>query len=275
MWDNLRLGTRIDLHLHSNRSDGCHSTEEVLRRCSAGGLDIIALTDHDLAPDLRPGLHHIDGRPLQVIAGAEISGCHEGREYHLLVYFPGEVPEAFTRFCQRQCQQRAARYATAIQALGASDIDGPDATALKGGRALTRLHLARELVKTGRASHVGDAFKRYLGEVHGHVPKLDIPLVEAIRFATECGGITSWAHPTIADVDAHLPTLVAAGLTGIEALRPRVKSRDRGRLRKAAAATGIVLTGGSDWHGWAGQKVGLFAITPPEIGGFVDLMRAA
>jgi hypothetical protein len=271
----LKPGSRIDLHMHSNRSDGAHSPQEVLRRCAAGGLDVIALTDHDLAPDVRPGVHHIEGRDIRVIAGAEISGTHAGREYHLLVYFPGEVPDVFSRFCRRQCQQRATRYANAIEALGAADLAGPDEAAIQGDRAMTRLHLARALVDAGRATHVGDAFNRFLGERHGHVPKLDMPLIDAIELARACGGITSWAHPGIKDVEAHLTTLVAAGLNGIEGLRPKVKSRERARLRKAAAASGIVMTGGSDWHGWAGHKVGLFTITPREIGDFVDLLRAA
>ena len=65
--NNLRLGARFDLHLHSSRSDGAFSTEEVLQRCASARLDVIAITDHDLPPDLRPGEHLVQGRQLRVI----------------------------------------------------------------------------------------------------------------------------------------------------------------------------------------------------------------
>lgn len=272
---DLRLGARLDLHLHSNRSDGAFTPEQVLARCAAAKLDVIALTDHDLPPDLEPGVHQVDGRAVHVLAGAEVSGQHQGKEHHLLVYFPGAVPDVFRAFCRRQCQERASRYATALVNLETPDLPGPDHDALLGERALTRFHLAQELVATGRAAHVGDAFSRLIGDRHGTVPHLETELVDVIALANECGGITSWAHPSLADVEAHLPTLAAAGLHALEAFRPYLKTRERSRLRKMARRHGLALTGGSDWHGWAGERVGLFHVTPQEVSGFVDLLRAA
>lgn len=272
-----RLGrkARVDLHLHTTRSDGAFEPEEVLRRCAASGLDLIALTDHDIAPSVQPGTHVIDGHRIHVLAGAEISGELDGTEYHLLVYFPGEVPEPFRAFCRNQCVLRAARYQAARENLKFDGIPEADASALAGDRALTRLHLAQTLVELGHARHVGDAFTRYLSDQHGNVPNLGLPLVEAIRVAREHGGITSWAHPSVADAERHLHALVQAGLHGVEGLRPHLNSRDRGRLRRLAKREGIVLTGGSDWHGWADERVGLFALTLDELGGFVEVLDAA
>lgn len=272
-----RLGrtARVDLHLHTNRSDGKYEPEEVLRRCAAGGLDVVAITDHDIAPDIAPGPHLIEGRQLHVLAGAEITGELDGTEYHLLVYFPGEVPEGFGAFCTRQCELRAARYQIARTNLGIEGIPEADAAALAGERALTRLHLARSLVELGHARHTGEAFGTYLAKVCGNVPCLPLSLLDAIATARRFGGITSWAHPSIADAERHLPRLVAAGLQGIEGLRPHLNSRDRGRLRKLARRQGIFLTGGSDWHGWADERVGLFALTLDELGAFAEVLDAA
>ena len=88
----------FDLHMHSDRSDGRFSPEEVLERAVEGGLQVVALTDHDLIGAVDPGLHRIGTRDLHVLAGAEISGTHDGREFHLLVYFPGEPPAGFVDF---------------------------------------------------------------------------------------------------------------------------------------------------------------------------------
>lgn len=275
MLTSLGKKARIDLHMHSNRSDGAFAPQEVLRQCAAAGLDVIALTDHDLAPDVAPGVHVIDGHRLRVIAGAEVTGEVDGREFHLLVYFPGDVPEAFQSFCREQCVLRAARYTAARESLQLRGVPEADAAARRGDRALTRLHLAHALVEQGHAEHVGDAFGRFLSESHGHVPTLGLSLFDAIRFARQQGGVTSWAHPSVADAEAYLPALVDAGLQGVEALRPHLNSRDRGRLKRLARSNGAFLTGGSDWHGWHDARVGLFRLSLDDIGDFAETLQAA
>ena len=275
MLSSLGTRSRIDLHLHTTRSDGAFSPEETLLKCARSGLDIVALTDHDLVNDITPGLRRVDDRDLWVIAGAEISGMHEGTEYHLLVYFPGAVPQRFRALCQQQCEQRAQRYDIAIQNLSVSGLVASDASARAGQRALTRLHLAQGLVTAGHATHIGDAFSRFVGNRAGTVPKLTLPYTEAIRIANECGGLTSWAHPNPDDIERHLSTLVKAGLHGVEALRPTTTRRTRNILRRAAKRHGLFLTGGSDWHGWAGAQVGLFGLQIHEISGFIDALEAA
>lgn len=272
----LRPSTRFDLHLHSLRSDGRFAPEEVLRRCARAGLDVVALTDHDLANDIPPGDHPIEGRTLRVIAGAEISGVHEGREQHLLVYFPGEVPAAFRAFCAEQCRLRAQRYAVAVENLALAGLPPPDEAARRGDTALTRHHLARHLVAGGHVATVRDAFARYLADGFGHVPPITLQFLDAIRLARSHGGITSWAHPAVALLEAHLPAFTAAGLQGLEALRPGVSSDARHRYRSAARRYGLVLTGGSDWHGWADEHdLGLFRVEAREIAPLVDLLLAA
>lgn len=274
---SLRPSSRFDLHLHSDRSDGRYAPDEVLARCARGGLDVIALTDHDLGSAVRPGLHRIEGRDLYVLGGAEVSGMHDGREHHLLVYFRGEVPEGFRAFCREQCRARASRYERALENLGLAGLAAPaDAEAREGTRALTRMHLARELVARGRAQNQRDAFARFVGDVHGTVPRLTLPLVEAIRVARSYGGLTSWAHPPVAAVERYVAELAAAGLQGLEGLRPRVTSDERRRYRIAAKQHDLFLTGGSDWHGWADDgDLGLFRLEAREIAPFVDALQAA
>jgi len=275
MIKTLQKRSRFDLHMHTSHSDGKFGPEEVLRKAAKGGLDVIAITDHDLVGATTPGMHEIDGHPLYVIAAAEISGRHEGAEYHLLVYFPGEIPEGFRTFCEDQCRERATRYATAIERMGLEGIAEPESEALEGRRALTRLHLARELVATGHAKHVGDAFGRFLGDRNDNVPKLSLPITKAIEVARAFGGITSWAHPRVASVKHHLSAFLDAGLQGIEGLRPMLTSRDRGFLRRTARRHGLFLTGGSDWHGWIDEDLGLFSLTGTEVGDFMDSLAAA
>lgn len=263
----LSPGTRFDLHLHTSASDGRYGLDEVLRRCARGGLDWVAITDHDLGLQLQPGEIEVEGRRIHVLPGAEISGVHEGVEYHLLCYFPKGIPEAFHQFCEAQCEARRVRFDGALEALG---LQGRPEEA----KALTRLHLAHKLVEAGVVADRGEAFSRFLGRSHGLVPPLALPFVDAIRIAREHGAITSWAHPPRDAVDKHLTTFAEAGLQGLEVLRPFISGSERRHLRKRARRLGMFVTGGSDWHGWRGHSPGLFRVTAAELADFVDLVLA-
>lgn len=265
----------FDLHVHTNRSDGTVEPGEVVERAAAAGLDVLALTDHDLALDLAPGLHVAGGRSVHVIVGAELSGVHAGQEHHLLVYFPVDAPTSFRDFCGDRCRERAERYERSVQAIGLPHVGPADADALAGRRALTRHHLARAIVDAGHARDVRQAFQRYADDVHGHVPKLSLPFVDAIRIAREAGAVTSWAHPPLPALRRFLPAFVEAGLQGVEGLRPFLPARDRRELRALASQHGLFVTGGSDWHGWAGDTLGLFSVERRDLDGFLAALQAA
>ncbi len=262
--------------MHSTRSDGRFAPEEVLQRCVAGGLQAIALTDHDLATTLDPGRHVIEGREIHVIAGAEVSGLHDGRELHLLVYFKGEVPMPFRRFCESQAVKRADRYEEAVKNIGLPNVALPDADSRAGKRSITRLHLARALMDAGHTKSVGESFAKHTGDSHGNVPTIDVPFVDCIQIARDCGGITSWAHPPLPLLLKYLPTFAEAGLHGIETLRPKILGRERRIVRRLARDHDLLLTGGSDWHGWANpDHLGLFAVHRSELKKFLDALEQA
>lgn len=266
---------RLDLHMHSTRSDGRYAPDEVLDLCVQGGLDVVAITDHDLSTDIRPGTHTFGSHQLCVIAGAEISGVHAGREYHLLVYFPGDVPDSFRTFCGDRVRERAVRYQTAVDRIDLPGLVHADDDAIRGERALTRHHLARALVDAGHANNVRDAFRRFADHDHGHVERVTLPFVDAIRIAREAGGITSWAHPPRQAIKDHLEAFVAAGLQGLEGVRPGLNSRDRKKLSKAAKKHGLFITGGSDWHGWQDERLGLFYVPHRELERFLCALDQA
>lgn len=269
----LDAARRFDLHLHTTRSDGKFAPQDVLARCARQRLDVIALTDHDLVAPIQPGTHTIDGRDIHVIGAAEVSGTHDGKEYHLLVYFPGEIPQAFRDFCREQMKARAARYEHAVQALQLEGVTGPDDEAQAGERSVTRLHLAQAVVDAGHAAHLRDAFAHF--RETKAVPNLALPFTDAIRFAKELGGITSWAHPPVRAAREYVQVFVDAGLHGLEVHRPRVRPTDRRTLKKLAKRHGLVMTGGSDWHGWNGHDVGLFHVTRYELTDFLQVLYPA
>jgi predicted metal-dependent phosphoesterase TrpH len=274
----LPAARRVDLHLHSDRSDGKHPPEEVLKLCAEGGLDVVALTDHDLTHELacdEDGTFEAGGRRVRVIGGAELTGVHDGHELHLLVYFPRAVPAAFRAFCTERSRARAERYDAAVRNLALEHLDPPDAAAWAGERALTRHHLARALVAAGHAQDMRDAFRRFIDARLGTVPQVDLPFTEAIRVARAHGGVTSWAHPPMSMLERYLPEFAAAGLHALEGIRGQMTSEGRRRVRKFAAAHGLFLTGGSDWHGFHDGRPGMFYVERPLLHDFFAALDAS
>ena len=255
---------RLDLHVHSDRSDGRYPPAEVLRRAAAAGIDVLALSDHDLDPVLSAGDHHVEGRTVRVIAAAEVSGHHGGKEFHLLWFFRGAPPREASAFLRTRAQARAHRYDEAMLRLGVADR--ADAEAHAGSRSLTRYHLADALVRCGRVKSPHDAW-HLLGS--DTVPLIDLSFCDAIRAARRFGALTSWAHPSTADANRHVVEFVAAGLQGIEAARPSLDKSTRKGLRALAKKHGLFITGGSDWHGWWHGDLGDFRFDDEHAAAFV------
>lgn len=254
---------RFDLHMHSLRSDGKFPVDDVLRAAADGGLDGIALTDHDAVSVTAPMTVRTARGSVEVLPGAELSGMLDGREYHFLVYFPGAVPPDFVRWCEDRVAARRNRFEKARQRLGLPGVDaGPEVS-------LTRHHLARALVRVGRAAHLDDAFNRFLNYRHGLVDPLEVPYTEAIAVARAAGAVVIWAHPPFHELHALLPRILDAGVQGLEAYRPNHDHTIRHAIKRLAREHGLLLTGGSDWHGWSEGPLGLFSVYRPEVGDFL------
>ena len=248
---------RLDLHCHSTASDGRYPAPFVLERALASGLDVLALTDHDLAPVLPHGFMErpADARgrtqkPLRIVHGAEITGAHEGKEYHLLVYFPGEMPTKFADFCKSRARFRAVRYDSTCERLGLPDRASPEA--LAGDRALTRHHLAHALMARAGENGAVRTWMDCFGLLRNplNVPLCDLPYTEAIAIARDAGGTTSWAHPPLDAAQRFVEVFARAGLQALEGVRPRTDKPTKNGLKRLAAKHRLLLTGGSDWHGW-------------------------
>ena len=150
------------------------------------------------------------------------------------------------------------RYQSAVDKLQLAGLASPEQLHASGTEALTRHHLAKSLVEAGHAQTMNEAFKHFA--TRDNVPTINVGFEECIRFATACGGITSWAHPPVADLKKHIQLFAQAGLDGLEALRPGVGQVARKTNKKIAKRHKLLLTGGSDRHGWKDPNLGLFYV---------------
>lgn len=269
---------KIDLHLHTNASDGALAPSEVVTRAAAAGLDIIAIADHDTTAGVRPAADTATGLDIDLIPAIEISASHDGRDIHVLGYSVDPADVAITQHSTTARRRRAERIHEMIQrldALGVSvDYDDVVTEAGPNAQALARPHLARVLWRQGTVASVGEAFDRYLadnGPAYVPVDALDVP--GAIDRIHRAGGLAVWAHPPMPLLDESLGEFVDAGLDGIECYRPRVSTQDLNRLLERAHQHELLITGGSDWHGhWHGE-LGAFHVDGHVLTEFLD--RAA
>lgn len=269
---------RVDLHVHTDRSDGVQPVGEVLRRAAEAGLGLVALTDHDLDPPWPCGPTPVGDSAVHVLHAAEITACHERKEQHLLVYFPDAMPAEFRAFCRTQARARAERYEEARRRLelrGLGGVPPADDAAWAGERAITRVHLGRALVGLGHARSVNAAFDSLMGDHTRLVPLPELAFTEAIAVARSCGGLCSWAHPPMALAQAWVGGFARSGLHALEGLRPGLGRSVRNTLRTLARKHGLLLTGGSDWHGLPGLPLGAFAVDEHQIAPFARALWGA
>lgn len=265
---------RIDLHIHSNASDGGLSPVAVVEAARAGGLDVIALADHDTVAGVEAAQAAARGL-LHVIPALEVSTSHDGSEIHVLGYFVKVRHPALQQYGERAALTREARMREMIELLGRRGVTVTLDEVLTAGtarpRSLGRPHLARALVQRGIVGSVSEAFDRYIGDDGpAFVPTRLISPAEAIELIHAAGGIAVWAHPRPDQVAEKLPQFIAWGLDGVECYRPRVHPVDAERLADAAHRDQLLVTGGSDWHGeWQG-RLGDFAIDRDEVAAFLD-----
>lgn len=254
--------------MHSSYSDGVHKPEKLVSMAAERGLRAIALADHDAVEGIDEALEAAERLGVEVIPAVELSvefGGHH--DVHLLGYLIDHHDTAFLEKLDKFRESRDRRGQAIIANINAKlererkeRITYEEAEALAEG-AFGRPHIARVLVDKGFANDMQDAFERYL--VPCNVPKRYFPMDEALAEIRRLRGISVLAHPTSITEDRKLLAaifreLAAKGLEGIEVYNNMCNIDEMGFLERQAVDLGLVMTGGSDFHGIeAGIEMGI------------------
>jgi predicted metal-dependent phosphoesterase TrpH len=250
----------IDLHLHTTASDGTLSPSELVNQARAAGLSIFSITDHDTTAGSDAAAKAAGDAGLELVPGIEISAVADGRDVHVLGYFIDTASPGLSEFLVRQRRDRLRRVheiGKRLAALGAPVDVAPIAAAAARGRSVGRPQIADALVTAGYVASRNEAFDRFL-EAGGpaFVPRQGARPEEVIDLIHDAGGLASLAHPGVTGRDDLLPVLVAAGLDALEARHSDHDAGTEARYRTLARELGILVTGGSDFHGGdAGHRV--------------------
>lgn len=257
--------------MHSWVSDGDVSPTEVVQYAVKGGLDVIALTDHDTAAGVGEALAEAQNRPVTVIPGIEISTRWEEYELHILGYGIDWQSEPILEHQRRAVQRRYDRMVAMVdrlQAIGLS-ITVADVEEAAGGEVQTlgRPHLARALFAKGQTRFYSDAFNRFIGDEGPGFVAEGFPTPEyAIETIHAAGGSAVWAHPPPAWYSEGVGLLAGWGLDGVECWRPGVDPEVITMFQVGAREHGLFLTGGSDWHGPERWRLGEFSVPAEWLG---------
>jgi predicted metal-dependent phosphoesterase TrpH len=243
----------VDLHMHSTASDGSRTPADVVRAAHNADLRAIALTDHDSVDGLREAQQTGAELGVRIVNGVELSAVEGTAETHVLGLHLQDVHilERGLGELRAMRQRRAQQIVDKLVEIGVQ-VTYDDVLAQAGDGALGRPHVARALVADGWATDVRDAFDRYLGAGRpAYVAKDQLEMADAIAMIRSAGGLAILAHPGAAGTRERLTALMALGLDGVEVKHPSHSQSDTNRLRTLCEQLGLVVSGGSDWHGAA------------------------
>lgn len=246
-----------DLHLHTNFSDGTFTPEELVQQAQKSGLACIAVTDHDSVEASARAAAACAAVNMEFVPGAELTAELEDTELHVLGYFldtQNKTLLAEIAKYQAVRRNRIHEMVARINDLG-MPLQPESVFELANCKSPGRPHVARAMVKAGLVRNLDEAFELFLKRGRAAwVPKSKVSALEAIELVHQAGGLAVMAHPGLNRTDDIIPDLVAAGLDGIECFHTKHSTSMSERYLEIADKYKLLVTGGSDCHGFSKGK---------------------
>lgn len=250
---------RIDLHVHSNASDGAQNPADVVGEAKKAGLDAFALTDHDTLAGLPEARAAASLMGLKIYTGCEVSAVYEEAPVHVLGYFMDESHPRLLRelaLIRDDRVERAQGMVAKLRDLGV-DVTWEQVRGRAKGESVARPHVAAAMVEAGAIRAVKDAFtEEWIGEGgRAYVEKKALTPQGAVDLIREAGGAAVLAHPVWFKKDTDglpgglITSLADHGLAGIEVHHPDHDEAAVERFGSLARDLGLIGTGSSDYHG--------------------------
>jgi hypothetical protein len=243
----------VDFHVHTSFSDSIYSPEEVLKRAKEAGLVAIGICDHDSTGGLKAAFDLEDEYGVEVIPGVELSSEMGNMEVHILGYYLDWADARFQALLKTIREVRVWRaelMISKLQDLGVN-LEFKEVLAESGKGSISRLHIARLMLRHGYVNTIQEAFDKYL-KFGGpaYVSKYEMSPEEAIAQVKNLRGIPVLAHMKFSPMsEAQLEGLIGAGLKGMEVYHARHAEEENKRFLELAKKYNLIVTGGSDSHG--------------------------
>lgn len=244
---------KIDLHVHTNASDGKFAPAEIVALAASRGVGLLAITDHDTVAGIASAAEAARKYPgLRLIPAIELSSHAPGNEVHILGYFirhdnPDLAVEL--KILQDSRGERAQAIIAKLQGLGL-DISLARVREIAGMGSIGRPHIAQAIMEKGYVSDFREVFNKYLGQGgSAYVERHKLTPAQTVELVLRCGGVPVLAHPTTLNLEKILPDLLSAGLMGLEVYYKDFPVATRRDLENLAQRYHLIATGGTDYHG--------------------------
>ena len=247
---------RIDLHTHTTASDGSLTPSQLVDRARTLGFGAIAVTDHDTVAGVLPACAHAKDTALTVVSGVEMGAKYPG-EMHILGLgvdvHNHELLDVLVSLREGR-KDRNRRMVKKLRALGLP-VSWAEICSGREESVIGRAHIAHALIKNGVVPNMAQAFEKYLGEgAKAYVERMRLTPAHTIEIIGRAGGLSVLAHPVQLKLDdpslyALCKALKGYGLWGIEAYHPLHNGAQTAFYLRLAKRLGLMVTGGSDFHG--------------------------
>ena len=252
---------KVDLHLHTNHSDGDLSPSDLVELCFERGLQTIAVTDHDTTSALQEARECASKFGIRLINGIELGTNYLDDEVHILGYGIDLQDAGFQDRLSLFRKGRLLRGKKIIEKLVSIglNISWERVRNIAKGDSVGRPHIAMALVELGYAANIKDAFKKYLStDSPGFIPREMVRPTEAVEILKDNGALPVLAHPLLSNSKSGrnsiqnlielIPELCEVGLGGIEVYYGDYDSQQVSQLIELAEKYSLIKCGGSDYH---------------------------
>lgn len=252
------MDTRIiDLHVHSNASDGTFTPTELVAEAVRAGLSAFALTDHDTTGGIAEAARAAEASGIELVPGVELSTEYKGKEIHVVGLYIDPEHEALQKQMADFRHSRDNRNVDMLEKLRAEgfDITQEALEARFPDAVITRAHIARYLRDEGFIPDIQTAFTKYIGDgCRCYVNRPKVTPMDAVDYIVAAGGTPVLAHPVLYHMErsellSMIREMKVHGLSGIEAIYSQNTPADEQLYRTIAREEHLLITGGSDFHG--------------------------
>ncbi|MBN2403014.1 MAG: PHP domain-containing protein [Spirochaetes bacterium] len=258
---------KIDLHVHTKASDGIYTPKEIIDYAIANGISSLAITDHDTVDGLAEAMDYANKIGFELIPGVEFGLEYKAGSFHLLGLYVDYGNPALIEATEFLKKSRMIRLVKMVELLNNEgyNISLKEVEQEAMGAAVGKPHIARIMIRRGYAEDMAYVFKNFMIKGKpGHVKRDRIFLNEAVSVIKNSGGIPIIAHPislnakSFDDFEDKLDEFILGGVQGIEVYSSMHTMNDVAEFLRIADKKNILISGGSDFHGDKGKRIGVY-----------------
>lgn len=244
---------KVDLHIHTNFSDGLFSPSQIVDLALSRNLEVISITDHDTLEGSRRAIEYAAEREIRLIPAVEISSYYQGKDVHILAYdvdVKDERLNLLLKSIEKGRYLRAIKMLKKLQYYG-FNLDLDMITAMTGESGIIgRPHIAQAMVQQGYVASKQEAFNNFIGDnAPAYVAKPAPNPKKTVRAIKKAGGVPVLAHPYTLNNDNIVYDLICLGIMGLEVYYAKNGYEMTSHYERIACDYDLIRTGGSDFHG--------------------------